>query len=72
MDKKHQSAVALYIYRVERTYPARNPFYRYIAMKISNCTRTPTTPVSLIRPATRFRLVKPYQTGYRDQTGQTA
>jgi len=59
--------MALYIYRVGRISPAKNPFYRYIPKKISNCTQTPTTPVrpvDLITPATRFRPVKP--------TGQTS
>ena len=40
-----QSAVTLYIYRVGKTYPARNLVYRYKSIKNSNCTRTPPRPV---------------------------
>ena len=40
-----QSAVTLYIYRVGKTYPARNHVYRSKSIKNSNCTRTPHGPV---------------------------
>jgi len=40
-----QSAVTLYIYRVGKTYPARNHVYRSKSIKNSNCTRTPPRPV---------------------------
>ena len=40
-----QSVVALYIYRVEWTCPARNPITRSKSMKISSCTRTLLGPV---------------------------
>ena len=40
-----QSAVTLYIYRVGKTYPARNYVYRYKSIKNSDCTRTPHGPV---------------------------
>ena len=53
-----QSAVTLYIYRVGKTYPARNHVYRYKSTKILNCTRTLHEPVGLTD-----------QTGYRHQTG---
>ena len=33
--------MTLYIYRVGKTYPARNPVYRSKSIKNSNCTRTP-------------------------------
>ena len=42
-----QSAVTLYIYRVGKTYPARNPIYRYKSIKNSNYSRTPPR---LVRP----------------------
>ena len=50
-----QSAVTLYIYRVGKTYPARNPVYRSKSIKNSNCTRTPprlVRPVGHARPST--------------------
>ena len=37
--------MTLYIYRVGRTYPARNPVYRSKSIKISSCTRTLPGPV---------------------------
>ena len=40
-----QSAVALYIYRVGWTYPARNPITRSKSIKIPSCTRIPLGPV---------------------------
>ena len=40
-----QSAVTLYIYRVGKTYPVRNPIYRSKSIKFPNCTRTPHGPV---------------------------
>ena len=52
-----QSAVTLYIYRVGKTYPARNPVYRSKSIKNSNCTRTPPRPVRPVGPT--------------DQTGRT-
>ena len=58
-----QSAVTLYIYRVGRTYPARNPVYRSKSMKNPSCTRT--LPGS-VRP------VGPCRTGHSASTGQTA
>jgi hypothetical protein len=65
-----QSAVALYIYRVEWTYPARNPNYRSKPMKNSNCTRIPgrpvCRPVGVARLATWSRQVRPLVS-----TGQT-
>ena len=57
-----QSAVTLYIYRVEKTYPSRIPVYRSKSIKFPNCTRTPHGPV---------RPVGSCQTGYREQTHQT-
>ena len=42
-----QSAVTLYIYRVGKTYPARNHVYRSKSIKNSNYTRT--SP-GLVRP----------------------
>ena len=45
-----QSAVTLYIYRVGKTYPARNPVYRSKSIKNSNYTRTPPKPVRPIGP----------------------
>ena len=55
-----QSAVTLYIYRVGKTYPARNPVYRSKSIKISSCTRTLPGPVG------------PCRTGHNALTGQTA
>ena len=49
------SAVTLYIYRVEWTYPAKNPVYISKSMKNSSCTRTllgPVKPVGRARPST--------------------
>ena len=40
-----QSAVTLYIYRVGKTYPARNSVYRSKSIKNFNCTWTPPRPV---------------------------
>ena len=51
--------MTLYIYRMGRTYPARNPFYKSKSMKILICTRIPHGPV---------KPVSHCQTGYRDQT----
>src|SRR6185503_8753999 len=45
-----QSAVTLYIYRVGKTYPARNHVYRSKSIKNSNCTRTPPRPVRPVGP----------------------
>jgi hypothetical protein len=45
-----QSAVTLYIYRVEKTYPARNSVYRSKYIKNSNCTRTLPIPVRPVGP----------------------
>ena len=45
-----QSAVTLYIYRVGKTYPARNPVYRSKSIKNSNCTRTPPRSVRPVGP----------------------
>ena len=45
-----QSAVPLYIYRVGKTYLARNPIYRSKSIKNSNCTRTPLRPVRPVGP----------------------
>jgi len=55
-----QSAVILYIYRVGKTYPARNPVYRSKFIKNSNCTRTPPRQIRPIRPTG--------QTGWSCQT----
>ena len=55
-----QSAVTLYIYRVGKTYPARNPVYRSKSIKNSNCTRTPPRPVRPVGPTG--------QTGWSCQT----
>ena len=41
----HQSVVIFYIYRVEKTYSARNLVYRSKSIKNSNCSRTPPRPV---------------------------
>ena len=43
-----QSAVTLYIYRVGKTYPAKNSIYRFKSIKFPNCTRTPHGPVGLV------------------------
>ena len=40
-----QSVVTLYIYRVGKTYPARNPVYISKSIKNSNYSRTPPRPV---------------------------
>src|SRR6185437_12921711 len=40
-----QSAVTLYIYRVGKTYPARNHVYRSKSIKNSNYSRTPPRPI---------------------------
>ena len=40
-----QSAVTLYIYRVGKTYPTRNPIYRSKSIKNSNYSRIPPRPV---------------------------
>ena len=40
-----QSAVTLYIYRVGKTYPARNLVYRSKSIKNSNYSRIPPRPV---------------------------
>src|SRR6185312_8238693 len=45
-----QSAVTLYIYRVGKTYPARNLVYRSKSIKISICTRTLSGPVRQVGP----------------------
>ena len=45
-----QSAVTLYIYRVGKTYPARNHVYRSKSIRFPNCTRTPHGPVRPIGP----------------------
>ena len=45
-----QSAVTLYIYRVGKTYPARNPVYRSKSMKNPSCTRTLPRPVRPVGP----------------------
>ena len=47
IDWMSQSAVALYIYRVGGTYPARNPVYISKSNKILICARTPHR---LVRP----------------------
>ena len=45
-----QSTVTLYIYRVGKTYPARNPVYRSKSIKNSNYSRIPPRLVRLVRP----------------------
>ena len=50
-----QSAVTLYIYRVGKTYPARNPVYRSKSINNSNCTRTPPRPVRPVGPTGQTR-----------------
>ena len=45
-----QSAVTLYIYRVGKTYPARNPVYRSKSIKNSNYSRIPLRPVRPVGP----------------------
>ena len=40
-----QSVVTFYIYRVGKTYPAKNPICRSKSIKFPNCTRTPHGPV---------------------------
>ena len=45
-----QSAVTLYIYRVEWTYLVKNPFYRSKSTKKPNSTRTPLGPVRPVGP----------------------
>jgi hypothetical protein len=51
-----QTAVALYIYRVGRSCPARNPFTTRNSQGLHNSTRTQDPPVRPVRPT--------------DQTGQ--
>ena len=51
IDWISQSAVTIYIYRVGRTYPARNPIYRSKSVKILFCTRTPHGLVRSVYPA---------------------
>ena len=58
-----QSAVTLYIYRVGKPYPVRNPVYRSKSIKNSNYSRIPPRPV---RPVGLL----PDQ--LQHQTGQTA
>ena len=45
-----QSAVTLYIYRVGKTYPARNLVYRSKSIKNPNNSRTPPRPVRSVGP----------------------
>ena len=49
IDWISQSAVALYIYRVGWTYPARNPFLMIRIYKKPNSTRTPLGQVRPVR-----------------------
>ena len=52
-----QSAVTLYIYRVGKTYPARNSVYRSKSIRFPNCTRIPHGPVRpTIRPVSSSRI----------------
>ena len=45
-----QTAVALYIYRVGRSCPARNPFTTRNSLGLLNSTRTRGPPVRPVRP----------------------
>ena len=45
-----QSAVTLYIYRVGKIYPTRNPVYISKSIKNSNYSRTPSKPVRPVGP----------------------
>jgi hypothetical protein len=45
-----QTAVALYIYRVERSCPVRNPFTTRNPQGLLNSTRTRDPPVRPVRP----------------------
>jgi hypothetical protein len=45
-----QTAVALYIYRVGRSCPARNPFTTQNSQRLLNSTRTRGPPVRPTRP----------------------
>ena len=62
-----QSAVTLYIYRVGKTYPTRNPVYRSKSIKNPNYSRTPPRPVRPVRP----RPVGLLPDQLQHQTGQT-
>ena len=48
-----QSAVTLYIYRVGKTYSARNHVYRSKSIKNSNYSRIPPRPVRPVGPTGR-------------------
>ena len=48
-----QSAVTLYIYRVGKTYLARNPIYRSKSIKNSNYCRIPPRSVRPVGPTGR-------------------
>ena len=48
-----QSAVTLYIYRMGKTYPVRNPIYRSKSIRFPNCTQTPHGLVRPVRPTGR-------------------
>ena len=45
-----QSAVTLYIYRMAKTYPVRNPIYRSKSIKNSNYSGIPLRPVRPVGP----------------------
>jgi hypothetical protein len=45
-----QTVVALYIYRVRRSCPARNPFTTRNSQGLLNSTRTQGPPVRPVRP----------------------
>jgi len=49
-----QSAVTLYIYKVGKTYPARNHVYRSKSIKNSNYSRIPPRPVRPTGQTGRF------------------
>jgi hypothetical protein len=48
--KPPQTAVALYIYRVERSCPTRNPFTTRNSQGLLNSTWTRGAPVKLVKP----------------------
>jgi len=76
-----QSAVTLYIYRVGKTYPARNLVYRSKSIKNSNYSRIPPRPVgptgqtgrapagSATAPDRPDRLVRPVDANFGCQQG---
>jgi hypothetical protein len=65
-----QMAVALYIYRVERSCLARNPFTAQNSQGLLNSTRTQGPPVRTVRPTGQTG-VAVARSATRRPTGQT-